>query len=712
MSGIGSILDAALDEVAILRGIPIPPIPKLSWRPWPRQTMALESLADETLYGGAAGGGKSHLLLGAARLGHLNSVIFRRTYPELKDSLIPRSEELFGDPSCYNQTDHLWRFQDGCRIAFRQLDDAKAVHKHQSAEYDFIAFDELTQFLEPQYLYMLSRLRTTKRGQRCRVMGATNPGGEGNDWVIARWRCWLDPDYKGVKANPGELRWFIRTDEGQDLEVPEGTPHAKSRTFIPARLEDNPSLPAEYRANLMMLPEPWRSQLLNGDWAVGMTDDAWQVIPSAWIRAAQERWRPDGGFGKPLDAIGVDVALRGDDYAVKAKRYGAWIAPLERKHGRSIYSSAQLVDWFEPDLRTEGGIANIDGVGWGEGAVALCDARGLKHRAVIASRKSERHAKANPKFGFASLKTEMAWSVREALDPSQGATLALPPDDAMARDLRSYRWQPAPVGAKVMAKDKQIEELGHSPDDGDAVLLAVCGFEPAGEVALPKMEMAALKLARKPRLVAPRPPEARWSILTSDLIVEEPRPGMLMRAIWVSQTQASGFAVAHRDEDGTVCVIEAWESSGRVTLEEVAKRVLVASRETDRGRRKEHDYSIDLISGTEEEAGSRGLSLLDATWRAMMAIGCQSLPAKFDSDGLERAAGWAIIERMCEASKRNYEENANEQEQLLIWSDEAIRALGEARIKVSAAMVDSERTLDSPICRCLRMMAIHWGGMS
>ena len=73
---------------------------------------------------------------------------------------------------------------------------------------------------------------------------------------------------------------------------------ALSCTFIPARLADNRYLrDTDYEAQLMNLPEPLRSKLLDGDFIAGREDAANQVIRSAWIGAAQRRWKPDGGRG-------------------------------------------------------------------------------------------------------------------------------------------------------------------------------------------------------------------------------------------------------------------------------------------------------------------------------------------------------------------------------------------------------------------------------
>jgi hypothetical protein len=100
-------------------------------------------------------------------------------------------------------------------------------------------------------------------------------------------------------ARPGELRWYA-TVKGKEREFPDSTPieiggeiiYPRSRTFIPARLDDNVYLSADprYRSVIQSMPEPIRSMLLYGDFSAASKPDPFQVIPAAWVRAAQRRW--------------------------------------------------------------------------------------------------------------------------------------------------------------------------------------------------------------------------------------------------------------------------------------------------------------------------------------------------------------------------------------------------------------------------------------
>src|SRR6185312_15647601 len=101
----------------------------------------------------------------------------------------------------------------------------------------YIGFDELTHFTRYQYIYMLSRARSG-HGLPIRIRAATNPGGEGHEWVQERWAPWLRPD-SAVQAEPGEALHYGNTRDGEEW-VPKGTPGALARVFVPARLSDNP----------------------------------------------------------------------------------------------------------------------------------------------------------------------------------------------------------------------------------------------------------------------------------------------------------------------------------------------------------------------------------------------------------------------------------------------------------------------------------------
>ena len=211
---------------------------------------ALQSEADELFYGGAAGGGKTDLLLGLAGTQHQQGIIFRRVFPSIR-GMVERSREIFNreglehSADSYNESLHVWRLQDERLIEFGSMQYEKDKNDYKGRPHDFIGWDELPEFTETQYRYVNTWNRTTRPGQRTRIVATGNPPTniEG-EWIIRYWGPWLDPQYPYPAAS-GELRWFARI-EDVDVEVEDGhtfqhkseTIQPRSRTFIPARLED------------------------------------------------------------------------------------------------------------------------------------------------------------------------------------------------------------------------------------------------------------------------------------------------------------------------------------------------------------------------------------------------------------------------------------------------------------------------------------------
>ena len=240
----------------------------MTWKPHRGpQKKFHDSQADELLYGGAAGGGKSEALLAEAlrytETPGYRALLLRRSYPELEgkgSGLIPRSQEILTGIAKYNRQAHIWTFPSGSTLGFGHLEHPASVYLYHSAQFAYIGFDELTTFHESQYLYMLSRCRSVA-GVPSRVRAASNPGGSGHAWVRRRFV---------EKLRPGEVRWFKRDGE-QDIETSAHDPEALSRQFIPARVYDNPTLMEKdpgYIRRLKALDPIDRLRLLEGDWWV------------------------------------------------------------------------------------------------------------------------------------------------------------------------------------------------------------------------------------------------------------------------------------------------------------------------------------------------------------------------------------------------------------------------------------------------------------
>lgn len=446
------------------------------------QTIALYNEADELFFGGRAGGGKSDLLLGAALLEHQKSIIFRREFPQLREIIERSGELLYPFGARYNSNAHLWRnISKEKLIEFGAVQYDKDVQKYRGRPHDFIGFDEVTEFTEFQFRFLGAWLRTTLQGQRVRKIATGNPPStrEGQ-WVIKYWGPWLDEHHPNP-AEPGELRWFAMVN-GEEVEVESPEPFYDSdgelvdpisRSFIPASLEDNPFLShTNYARTLRNLPEPLRSQLLSGDFTIEFEEDPWQIIPERLIKASNERWLRGRGE-QPLSKIGVDVARGGKDQTALARRYGTWVAPLEKHPGHTTPDggsvAALIAQALDEEARAAKVCANIDIINVGGSAFDIAFAAGLRV-VPINFAASTRATDRSGRLGMRNVRAEAYWAVREALERGE---LDLPPDPELTGDLLAPRWKVSVSGVQIEPKEDIKDRLGRSQDCGDAVALTV-----------------------------------------------------------------------------------------------------------------------------------------------------------------------------------------------------------------------------------------------
>lgn len=256
---------------------------RLKAQPGP-QLKFLATKADIAIYGGAAGGGKTHALLLAAMrrpidVPNFYAAVFRRNAVQVRNpgGLWDQSMRIYGACGARPFVAPMeWQFPSGGRVKFSHLENESSVLDWQGSEVPFLGFDELTHFMASQFWYMLSRNRSMS-GVRPYVRATCNP--DADSWVADLIAWWIDQTTGlPIQERAGVLRWFVRVndtlhwgDTAAELEALHPGSIAKSLTFIPAKLSDNAALMAAdpgYRANLMALPTVERERLLGGNWKI------------------------------------------------------------------------------------------------------------------------------------------------------------------------------------------------------------------------------------------------------------------------------------------------------------------------------------------------------------------------------------------------------------------------------------------------------------
>jgi predicted phage terminase large subunit-like protein len=284
----------------------------LELRPQPgKQEQFLASQADLAFYGGAAGSGKSFALLLEPLYDKDNSkfrsVILRRNIPMIRQpgGLLDTSEQIYPFLGAkLNQSLLEWQFASGATVKFAGMELESDRYNYQGSQIALISFDEIQEFTENQFWFLVSRNRSMS-GARTRIRATCNP--DADSWLRHFLAFWIDADSGfPIPERSGVLRWFVRDgdslvwgDSRADLLEKMGADVLpKSVTFISARVTDNQILlkqdPA-YISNLKSLPLVERARLLDGNWNV---------------RASAGNFFRREWFGLPLEAAPADITAR------------------------------------------------------------------------------------------------------------------------------------------------------------------------------------------------------------------------------------------------------------------------------------------------------------------------------------------------------------------------------------------------------------------
>lgn len=485
------------------------------WHPQPgKQTDAYFSEADELLYGGAAGGGKTDLLIGLATTAHQKSLLFRRQSNDL-DGLWQRlSDIVAGRTAMMNSVKKQARLLDNRTIEGGHLEKPGSERSWQGRPHDLIGFDEGAQLDEFKVAFVIQWIRSTTKGQRQRMVIATNPpipefDKDGNlidsgsgDWLLRWFAPWLDDTHPNP-AEDGELRWCFMVTEGDrmvtiwvdgpgcyDPETHEFMPdatqddldngratRAKSRTFIRSLARDNVFLKGTgYVERLSASPEPLRSLLLTGSFNVRGEDHPMQVIPTLWVLRAQQRWNERKHERPTLKqlVLSADIAQGGADTTVLAPLLETdFFDELTTQAGRLTPTGREVVAMLL-DKRQDKSLVVLDGSGgWaGSTAVLLEDNHDIQPRLFVAGKASHNFTPEGL-YKYANLRAEMWWSFRLALDPKSGYDICLPPSNRLRAQLTTPHWDPRGKELYIESKDEVRKRLsGASTDEADAILQA------------------------------------------------------------------------------------------------------------------------------------------------------------------------------------------------------------------------------------------------
>ncbi len=447
------------------------------------QQMAYESEADVLGYGGAAGGGKSDLLLGLAFTRQTKSRIFRRLYTDL-DDLVQRGDDIQdGHCSFTWGVKKRWETPDNRVVQVAAVQHDKDLKKYKGRPADFIGIDEAVDFPEYYFRFVTGWLRSAKENQRTRIVLTFNPPTDpSGEWIIQYFSPWLNEDDPDYPAEHGELFWYIRykdedvkVDSPEPVEIDGDMYYPQSRTFIGAKVQDNPYLMRDnqYLTQLNALPEPLRSQLKDGDFTISLDDDRWQVIPTEWILKAEARWRAQGKPDLKLRSMGVDPARGGKDSFCIAKLYGNYFEEPILIDGVKTTDGAIGAGLVYDNLDSRSApVIAVDVIGIGSSVYDHLNGASDPDVIPVNVGSGSKATTRDGKYNFSNLRSETWWKFREALDPDSGENIALPPSRRLRQELRSPRFSRVGSRIKVESKEDIRKRIGRSTDAADAVLLA------------------------------------------------------------------------------------------------------------------------------------------------------------------------------------------------------------------------------------------------
>jgi phage terminase large subunit len=277
---------------------------RVIYDPQPKQDLLHGCTAPNILYGGRAGGGKSHAarwdgIVKGLRIPGLRVLMLRRNLTDLqKTHLLELPVELplrsrenpHGMATWNEQKKQLWLHhprgpngeQRDALIQFGHCEDEKALGGYLSSQWDIVILDEGSLFTPRMLRWIRMRLRTKNpRVRRVQFIICTNPGGDGHLWLKQRFIDHAVPEGESRNYDPAEWE------------------------YIPSALEDNAYIDEEqYEKQFSEMTDAEYKAYRLGDWdtfagqyftewsrAVHViTAELQEEIPEWWEVAAGMDW--------------------------------------------------------------------------------------------------------------------------------------------------------------------------------------------------------------------------------------------------------------------------------------------------------------------------------------------------------------------------------------------------------------------------------------
>jgi len=281
------------------------------WKPFARQRefLDLPFTIKEALYGGAVNTGKTELLImapiayGFHKHPMYRGILFRKTYKQLEESIIPRAMPIYKKAlgAHWNGSNHSWTFPSGAKEHVSYLETEQDARDHDTNEYHFARFEELTQFIQFCYTFIaVTRVRSTIPELPMIVRSASNPGNVGNTWV------------RDYFVKPHREGGVIIKDKITEL----------LRFYLHTSIDDNPLTREDYKKGLLGLPEAEKRAKLYGDWWAfsGQVFNEFRTI-----RMGDE---PDNALHviEPFDIPSWWPVVLAIDWGYKAHTWAGWFA--------------------------------------------------------------------------------------------------------------------------------------------------------------------------------------------------------------------------------------------------------------------------------------------------------------------------------------------------------------------------------------------------